>query len=151
MDISRLYIFLLLFVISCTQKTTFSHSLSKDQWNYNDTIIFTHNIDDIENTYRMSLFFRNTMNYSFQNIYLLIETHFEDQIISVDTLQYLITDKYGRWYGRGFGNTRDNYFMFEENKKFNLSGEYRFKLEHGMRQNPLKGVNKIGFKIEKND
>ena len=151
MDISRLYIFLLFFVISCTQKTTFSHSLSKDQWNYNDRIIFTHNIDDIENTYRMSLFFRNTMNYSFQNIYLLIETHFEDQIISVDTLQYLITDKYGRWYGRGFGNTRDNYFMFEENKKFNLSGEYRFKLEHGMRQNPLKGVNKIGFKIEKND
>ena len=60
-------------------------------------------------------------------------------------------DKYGRWYGRGVGNTRDNYFMFEENKKFNLSGEYSFKLEHGMRQNPLKGVNKIGFKIEKND
>ena len=69
MDISRLYIYLLFFVISCTQKTTFSHSLSKDQWNYNDTIIFTHNIDDIENTYRMALFFRNTMNYSFQNIY----------------------------------------------------------------------------------
>jgi len=91
------------------------------------------------------------MNYSFQNIYLLIETHFKDQIISVDTLQYRITDKYGRWYGRGIGDTRDNYFMFEEIKRFNLSGEYSFKLEHGMRQNPLKGVNKIGFKIEKND
>ena len=94
------------------------------------------------------LFFRNNINYPYRNIYILLEIYNHDDLIKTDTLQYAITDKYGRWYGNGIGNTRDNYFLIEKNFKFEHAGEYTFKLQHGMRSNPLLGSEKIGLKIK---
>ena len=48
--------------------------------------------------------------------------------------------------GSGIGKTRDNYFL-EENKVFDVAGEYKFMIKHGMRENPLSGSSKIGIKI----
>ena len=65
-----------------------------------------------------------------------------------DTLEYLITNKYGQWLGNGLGKMKSNHFIVDENMIFDQAGEYEFVIQHGMRKNPLEGVNKVGLKIE---
>ena len=66
----------------------------------------------------------------------------------MDTLEYLITDKYGQWLGSGSGEMKDNYLIFNENFIFKKSGKYNLTVQHGMRNNPLIGINKLGVKIQ---
>jgi gliding motility-associated lipoprotein GldH len=113
--------------------------------------MFTYNTNRVKTPHNVSLFFRNKINYPYRNIYILLDILHNNDVIKTDTLQYEITDKYGRWYGRGIGDTKDNYFLFEQNLEFQNVGVYTFNITHGMRNNPLLGCDKIGLKISEND
>jgi len=127
------------------------YDFSGNTWDFQQPINFNLNIDDTTSNYSIFIFFRNTIEYPYQNIYFLIQTQHEDAIIQRDTVQYAITNKYGKWLGSGIGKTRDNYFIFEEQQVFQKDGVYTISIQHGMRENPLKGANKIGLKLKKND
>ena len=147
-----LIIFIGFFFISCDNKKSFIYKFTNDQWDFQkDTIQFTYDVDKIGAKYDVSLFLRNNLNYSYRNIYMFVEILHLNNIILTDTIQYAITDKYGRWYGKGIGDTRDNYFLFESNMSFPQTGTYTFNIRHGMRTNPLLGCNRIGLKISEND
>ncbi|RPG58074.1 MAG: gliding motility lipoprotein GldH [Flavobacteriales bacterium TMED191] len=147
-----LIIFIGLFFISCDNKKSFIYKFTNNQWDIQkDTIQFTYNVDKTEAKYDVSLFLRNNLDYSYRNIYMFVEILHLNNIVRTDTIQYAITDKYGRWYGRGMGDTRDNYFLFESNMSFAKAGAYTFNITHGMRTNPLLGCNRIGLKISEND
>jgi len=96
----------------------------------------------------MSIFFRNTLDYPYQNLFLIIESQYNNKTLRKDTLEYLITNKYGQWLGNGLGKIKNNHFIVDENMIFEQAGEYGFVIHHGMRENPLRGVNKVGLKIE---
>tara|TARA_B100002052_G_C15870291_1_gene594374 strand:+ start:548 stop:1045 length:498 start_codon:yes stop_codon:yes gene_type:complete len=147
-----LIIFIIFFVVSCQNKKTFIYKFNNEQWDIQqDTIMFIYNANKVESSYNVSLFFRNNINYPYRNIYMFIDILHNHDIIQTDTLQYAVTDKYGRWYGKGIGDTKDNYFLFEQNIKFQKVGAYTFNITHGMRNNPLIGCEKIGLKISEND
>jgi hypothetical protein len=46
---------------------------------------------------------------------------------------------------------KDNYLIFEENLIFNKTGQYELSVKHGMRSEPLIGINTFGFKLNKNE
>ena len=147
-----LIIFIGFFFISCDNKKSFIYKFTNDQWDIQkDTIQFTYNVDNTDTKYDVSLFLRNNLDYSYRNIYMFVEILHLNNIVITDTIQYAITDKYGRWYGRGMGDTKDNYFLFERNMNFPQTGAYTFNITHGMRTNPLLGCNRIGLKISEND
>tara|TARA_Y100000994_G_scaffold248697_1_gene257270 strand:+ start:2433 stop:2930 length:498 start_codon:yes stop_codon:yes gene_type:complete len=136
-------------IFSCNTSQSFTHSFVDNNWHFEDSVVFTCNIEHIKN-YNLELFFRNNLDYPYRNLYLLVEIHHNQNIIKTDTLQYPITDRYGKWLGRGLGKTRDNYFL-EKLTMFEKTGKYKFIFTHGMRQNPLTGSNTIGMKIILND
>ena len=147
-----LIIFIAFFYISCNNEKSFIYKFPNDQWDIqSDTVNFTFNVDKIDSKYDISLFLRNSLDYSYRNIYMFVEILHLNNIIRTDTVQYTITDKYGRWHGKGIGDTRDNYFLLENNMNFSQAGSYSFNIIHGMRTNPLIGCNRIGLKISEND
>ena len=148
MRIIRIHILILIFAYSCQNKQLSMYNFNNELWNIEDSVIFSFNIQDTAKAYNISLFFRNTLDYPYQNLFILAETHYNDNIITLDTLEYLITNKYGQWEGRGLGKLKNNYFIFNPSLKFSKPGSYSIILRHGMRMNPLKGSDKIGFKIE---
>ena len=133
---------------SCRQPTTSLHSFSENHWDFRDSVVFYFDVVDTSETKSVSLFLRNTLDYPYRNLFLLVETVHESHVIKKDTVQYLISNKYGQWLGRGLGKIKDTYFMLHENLVFENSGNYKMIIRHGMRENPLIGINKIGFKIE---
>ena len=148
--ISCIVIIYIMVLFGCNKSNSFTHSFHENHWNFEDSIVFNYNIDDVSKNYNIELFFRNNLNYPYRNLYLFLEVHYFDSVIKRDTLEYLITDNYGKWLGRGLGKTRDNYFL-ENMAASEGEGKYKFIITHGMRKNPLIGVNNIGIKIINND
>ena len=139
---------LLCLINSCDKKYINIHDFEYNKWPKFDTIDFDFNINDTTKTYDLSFFFRNSINYTYRNLFLLIDLNHNGKIIQIDTVEYKIADKYGKWLGRGLGNMKDNYLIFNENMMFNNNGIYKIRIRHGMRQDPLLGVNKLGLQIK---
>ena len=145
------YAIIILFLIllcSCKQSSVDIHTFPNNVWNKEDSIVFTFSIDDTIAAYDLSFFLRNKLDYQYRNLFLLVELAYAEQIVNTDTLEYSITNKYGQWLGRGLGNVKDNYLMFNKNRTFKKSGDYKIIIRHGMRNHQLIGVNKLGFKIK---
>tara|TARA_Y100001968_G_scaffold330581_1_gene382840 strand:+ start:1174 stop:1671 length:498 start_codon:yes stop_codon:yes gene_type:complete len=143
-----LIIIVVFLIQSCSHGETRLHHFKENQWDFNDTIVFSFDIIDTSKTKNITFFFRNTLNYSYRNLFLLVETQYASSTIEKDTAQYLVSNKYGQWLGRGLGKTKDNYFIFNERMHFKKPGHYKIIVKHGMRDNPLIGVNALGLKIE---
>ena len=142
-----IFVFFLIFW-GCKNNTNYLHDFDKNSWDFRDSVTFKFNIPDSSKTKNITFFLRNTLEYPYQNIFLITTMSHKGVVVQADTAEYLIADKYGKWLGRGFGENRDNYFIFNEKTRFENSGEYLITILHGMRKNPLVGVNKIGLKIQ---
>ncbi|MBF24971.1 MAG: hypothetical protein CMP49_00410 [Flavobacteriales bacterium] len=147
---NKLFIILLI-LFSCNKKVISTYQVDENSWSANDSIIFDFNISDTVSTYNLSFFIRNTLDFEYRNIFLLINTNYNNATIKKDTVEYAITNKSGQWLGRGFGDMKDNYLIFEENLIFNNTGQYELSVKHGMRSEPLIGINTFGFKLNKNE
>ena len=143
-----LIIFFFSLICSCKKKHLSIYDFEYNKWAKVDTVDFVFDVNDTTKTYELSFFFRNSLNYTYRNLFLLIELGYDDKIIQTDTVEYKIADKYGQWLGRGLGNVKDNYLMFNKNAMFNKEGMYKIRVRHGMRQDSLIGVNKLGFQTK---
>ncbi len=145
----KLFIFsVLLLCVSCDRPILDMHSFQDNEWGIEDAITFDIKVKDSTIKKELSLFFRNTLNYEFRNLFLLVDIYTESHLLETDTLEYAIADKYGRWLGSGLGETRDNYFLLNQSYSFPKTGDYRIVIKHGMRSDPLVGVSKLGFKFK---
>ena len=137
-----------LLTISCKQNQSLLYNFEKNSWNSKDSILFSFDVFDSAEPKNMSFFLRNNLDYPYRNIFFFVEIQNDSGTIVSDTVQYLISNKYGQWLGRGFGKTRDNYFIFKKNYLFEDAGNHLLIIRHGMRQNKLKGLVKFGFEID---
>ena len=105
---------IMLLIYSCKNPQTFLYNFDEKKWGEKDSLIFSFDIAENNSEKIISFFFRNSLDYPYRNLFLFIETSNDSSILHTDTVQYLISNKYGQWLGRGFGKTRDNYFIFKE-------------------------------------
>ena len=92
---------------------------------------------------------RTGANYPFRNIFLFVSASSPDGINLTDTLEYFLANDKGNWYGKGFGDIHELQLPYKSSVYFPVTGEYKFKVQHGMRMEDLKGVYDIGLRIEK--
>tara|TARA_Y100000589_G_scaffold152673_1_gene145434 strand:+ start:8167 stop:8658 length:492 start_codon:yes stop_codon:yes gene_type:complete len=145
------YFIVIMTFFSCTKKQSFIHSFQNNEWDCNIPVEFKFTILDTTTNYNKYIFFRNTLEYPYQNIYFFIELKYNNQLLNLDTAQFIVADKYGKWQGRGLGKLRDNYYLLNEDVNLDSVGEYQIIINHGMRKEVLNGAQKLGFKITENE
>ncbi|MEZ4798668.1 MAG: gliding motility lipoprotein GldH [Flavobacteriales bacterium] len=124
-----------------------SYPVENGVWNLNDVKTFEFNVEDTLQLYNFYVTLRNGEEYPFSNLYLFIEMEFPNGKKSVDTLECPLADAMGNWYGSGLGSIFDNRVLFRERKKFPLSGNYKLEIHQAMRQDDLKGIYDVGFRL----
>lgn len=148
-----MFIFLIsLFILSsCNNDVVFTDSIEMpDQtWKISDTPNFNVTVTDTINNNDISFIIRTGSLYPFRNIYIFVTTSAPDGKSRTDTLQYYLADEKGNWTGKGFGDIKELVLPYRTNVFFPLKGTYRFKMQHGMRIEDLKGVYDFGLRIEK--
>ncbi|WP_439131194.1 gliding motility lipoprotein GldH [Polaribacter sp.] len=145
-------------IISCSDSIEFTKykSLPNASWKANKEISFEFEVTDTIAPKNLFINIRNNKEYAFSNLYLITELKFPNGNKIIDTLQYEMADKSGRYLGEGFTDIKESKLFYKEKKVFPESGKYVFNIRHAMRKNGevnpisfLKGLQDVGFSIEK--
>jgi len=128
--------------------------IPNEKWAVSEKAILETAINDTVNPHNFLINVRNTERYPYRNLYVFVKTVFPNGKSSNDTVGIILADATGRWLGNGSGYLKSsshpsNSIMYKYNKRFPISGEYRFEIEHAMRTDTLIGIKNIGLRIEK--
>ena len=104
---------------------------------------------ELNRPYDLTIEVTNSVSYPYQNIWFFVQSNIDTDSVLVDTSkEFLLADKLGKWQGSGFGTLYKSSLPFGE-ITFKETRNYRIKIEHGMRDQTLSGIEKVGIKISK--
>ncbi len=149
-----LRLFLIAFVAlnltACSDGVLFDEIISLDPhgWKGKDKVGFRAEVKDTAQIYSFKIHIRNAEDYRYSNLYVFMQTRFPNGNITHDTLECVLADPFGKWYGKSSGRYSDHSIVLNPVIKFPLVGTYDFELEQAMRDEPLEGIHAVGIRIE---
>ncbi len=147
---------LLTLFLSCDSNTVVSNSKSlSGGWNKNETVAFSIPQLDTLSKYNVFVNVRNSNEYRFNNIFLIIAMEFPHGKTITDTLEYKMAYSDGAWMGTGIGSVKENKLWYKEGVSFTEPGDYKLRINHAVRNNGniegvtnLEGITDVGYSIE---
>ena len=132
-----LLFFLVVGFVSCQNenKKEVYHSFNNNTWNTDSIVSFELENIDTTSSHDLYLMVRHTTNFKFQNLFLF--TNFENQ---QDTLELFLSEKSGRWLGKGFGEIKELKIRIKENVNFKENQDQMFSVEQAMRYEDLEKI-----------
>lgn len=137
---------------SCGQKDAYFryNEIKEGQWKMHDTLFFEIDSSNysVGVAYNLYLEVTNNVNYPYQNIHF-----FEWDNIANDTTlartekECLLADEFGKWKGTGFGSLFQSTFILKENITFSDKRNVSIKMLHGMQDEILTGIEKVGIRL----
>ena len=154
-----LYVVLVLSIVSCDSNRVFDEYQSvSGQWDKDNIIEFKLTPPDTTNTYNLYVNLRNTEDYKYSNLFLIVELNYPNGKALKDTLEYEMANPDGTFLGTGFTDVKENKLWFKGHEEpfiFDEKGEYSINIQHAMRENgsingidKLEGITDVGFRIE---
>lgn len=154
-----IFYFLIAFcLLSCDDKRVFDEykTISGGSWLKNSKISFQFDVNDTLTRKNLFINLRNNNSYEFSNLFLITKMIFPDGKQIIDTLEYDMADKTGKFLGKGFTEIKESKLFYKERIIFPASGTYRVEIKQAMRRNgeinginSLNGITEVGFRIEK--
>lgn len=160
MQQSKVLLFLLissLIFVSCDSNRIFdTYKSVPNKWHKDSIISFKVTPPDSTNAYNLFVNLRNTNDYKYNNLFLIVEMSFPHGKTIKDTLEYRMADPSGKLLGTGLMGVKENKLWYKEQVVFEEKGDYIVNIQHAMRENgkvngviELEGITDIGFRIEK--
>jgi gliding motility-associated lipoprotein GldH len=152
--IKHKYYFILFFTVlllsSCSDKSMIWQQkmiITDCRWNKDTVLKFDIPVGDTVELYSLSIYVRNRLDYSFQNLYLFLNIKAPNENTTSDTLSFDLAYDDGKWKGSGglFSKYRENIFLYREYILFPEKGNYSVNIRHGMRKDDLEGIASIGL------
>jgi len=122
-------------------------------WNRSWKPQFTFDVNDTLAERNIFLDLRHTGDYPFSNIYLFTTLDGPAGRLYTDTVECVLADPQGRWYGKGagfiFSDRVKAHVLYRMNNRFPRAGRYTLTLEQAMRTDDLPGIIDAGISVEK--
>ena len=144
-------LFMLTLLLSCNSNKLFEKNININNaaWSKLEIIPFEVKITDTTSKFNFYVNIRNNTDYAFSNLYLFMNTVYPDKQMSKDTIECLLADKSGKWFGKGWGKYRFLSLLLGKEIRFPQAGTYIFEFGQAMRKDTLNNITDIGIKIEK--
>ncbi len=147
-------IYLFMFLLACQNNNTQHqyHSFENAKWHTDSIIIFDFNNADTVSSYDAHLRIRHSADYQFQNLFLFSEFNEKK-----DTLEIFLSEKSGKWLGKGFGDIKEVDVLISKEIRFNNINTNSFSFEMAMRHNglekitELEGLVALGVSLHRNE
>lgn len=139
----------------CTEGVVFQQDvpIPNSAWDRSFQPEFTFDITDTILQHDVFIDVRHTGDYPYSDLFLFIDLKGPGGKEMRDTVQCLLADPMGRWYGKGTGYlVADRYkakVLYKLHNRFPATGRYSMKLEQAMRTEILEGVVDIGVSVER--
>lgn len=149
-------LFSVIFLASCESDMIYSETRAMDGfWGQDEVVEFQiPQMDSLKN-YNIFLNIRNTNEYKYNNIFLIVSINFPHGKTLADTLEYRMANPDGSWMGHGVGDVKENKLWYKNGVRFFEDGNYSITVEQAMRNNgdvegvkKLEGITDVGLSIE---
>ena len=143
-----------LFVVAygCTTVDLYEKSepIPGHEWQSTFMPEFKFEIKDTAAVYQAWVILRHTEKYNFNNIWLNVISQAPGDPAIATRTEVILADNQKGWLGTGMGDIYEHRLTLVL-PEFRISrpGEYRFVIEHLMREDPLRHVMNVGIRIEK--
>ena len=122
-------------------------------WDRAFTPKFEFDISDTVQRHDVYIDVRHTGQYPFSDLFLFVQLEGPGGRALRDTVDCLLADPTGRWYGKGLGFIFADRFqakvLYKLRNRFPSTGRYSITLEQAMRTEQLEGVLDIGVSVER--
>lgn len=143
-------------LISCDGNRVFDEYVSVGKsWEKDTALTFKFQQPDSINRYNLFMNVRNTNEYEFRNLFLIVNMNFPNGNVVSDTLEYEMAAPNGEWLGKGI-STKESKLWYKPDVRFPYEGTYEITINQAMRKinepngiQSLKGISEVGFRIEK--
>ncbi|MES2411088.1 MAG: gliding motility lipoprotein GldH [Bacteroidota bacterium] len=151
-----LFILILLLVISCDKKRVFDEYKSVGKTWHKDSIV-TFELPKLDSNKFFNLYVnvRDNDDYPFNNLFLIVSLEQPNRKVTVDTLEYQMTNPDGTLLGDGFSDIKESKLFYKDKVTFTQKGIYKVHIQHATRQTgkiegvtALPGISDVGFRIE---
>lgn len=147
--IVNLFLFTL-FLVSCDNAKVYEDvkTMENNNWSANDTADFDFLIEDTLKPCNILFSLKNTNDYPFNNIWFFVKIVFPDKTEFIDTIDYVLQNPRGKWFGISLGGVFGRYLPYRINLPFPITGVYNINICHAMRTDILPGIRTVGLRIE---
>jgi gliding motility-associated lipoprotein GldH len=139
---------------SCTRINLYEKvvSIPDHEWKNSFRPTFSFEIKDTSVPYQLYVILRHNDKYNFNNIWVNLHTKSPDGTVSKAQYELPLATNEKGWLGTGMDDLYEHRIALtpiNQQFYFKKAGLYTFSLEHVMREEPLKNVLNVGFRIEK--
>ena len=136
---------------SCSEPAVYEKTYSVDEnaWNYNDTLLFEFDINNINEKYNLIVDLKYKNTYSYSNLFFFVDIKDPENIIKKDTIECFLALPNGKWLGKESGDYIEQQLLLKYNVNFPKKGHYSIMFKHAMRDTLLKKVSKVGLELHK--
>ena len=152
----------LFLVSSCDSKAVYDvYKSVPNQWHKDSLVSFNFKAPDTTKAYNLYVNLRNTNDYEFSNLFLIVEMNYPNGKAVKDTLEYKMAAPNGELLGSGFSDVKENRLWYRGFKtpfrftELSETKDYKVTVQHAMRANGsvngvenLEGITDIGFRVE---
>jgi gliding motility-associated lipoprotein GldH len=145
-----LWIVLLIGLGACSDNALIDQNIpiKNKTWLYVQKPEFSVHIADNASPYHLYLNLRNSVDYPFSNIFILIHQNYPNKSKTTYRVEVKLANAEGLWKGKSAGSLFSHQVRFLKDYHFPDTGKYTFQLEQNMRINGLEGINDVGIRIE---
>ncbi len=150
-NIYSLVVGILLFGVSCESSSFYEENRDFQGaiWRADSTQTYEFEILNRNLKYDVIINLRNTLSYSYRNIYLnYVLKNEEGNVVDESLVEFDLFDKAGKPLGTGAGDIFSNALPLLEDYGFSEPGIYSLSLTQYMRQDSLKHIISLGVRIE---
>lgn len=144
---------------SCDSNRIFDKYTSvSNSWDKAEIISFKIIPTDSINPHNLFVNIRNTNEYKYNNLFLIVQMDFPNGKVTKDTLEYQMAKPNGELLGSGFTDIKESKLWYKGHETqfvFQESGTYKISIQHAMRDNgsvkgitSLEGITDVGFRVE---
>ncbi|WP_254827132.1 gliding motility lipoprotein GldH [Lewinella sp. JB7] len=137
---------------SCGPEVTFREEVNfgSGHWSYTDSVAFVFPVADTTGRYDLVLSVDHGTEFAYQNFYVNLRTHLPSGEVLTQNLSLQLANTFGEWYGDCGEAECTLDIALQEGTRFTETGEHRLVVAQYSRDEPLRDVNGIGFRIVKN-
>jgi gliding motility-associated lipoprotein GldH len=123
-------------------------ALPGDGWAYDYPLSFSFGITDTSKIFDVLVHLRNEKNYSYSNLWIILQTTAPNGSLQRDTLELILADETGKWLGEGRRSINTMLLPYRQSITFPCLGTYRIEVNHAMRDSTIQHIHDLGILIQ---
>lgn len=140
------------FLLCCDSSRLYekNQDISNYAWNMNDTLLYSFELTDVSKPIHSYINIRHRFEFDWRNIWMKATLIYPNDSAYVFPVNILLSEPNGHWYGNCRGDVCMLQTPLTEKYAFQYTdtGIYTLKINHEMRENPLKGIMSVGFRLD---